>query len=195
MDMDLLQNIRTDRARQRRKQPHERKVFNTVSCIVKRHGLSESFLRLPNQTVDSLSQKRVELSDIKTKEAFEFAPFSLLSKEEYGVAMAIVGKLDNPYLPFAHSPEEMLLSVTLYEANPLLRSDHLLCHHFETLLLCQHAKEELVDLERRLRNFNGTVAQGRGVEETRGEPPQWSSLQEQMKQLRTFITKVEETGS
>jgi hypothetical protein len=193
--MNLLKEIRNDRVRQRRKQPHERKVFNTVSCIVKEYGLSENFLRLLNQTVDLLSQKRVEFYNIKTKKVAEFPPFSLLSKEEYEVAMAIVGKIDNPYLPFAHSPEEMLLSLPLYEANPLLRPDHLLRHHFETLFQCQRAKEELADLERRMRNLDGTVAQGSGVEETRGEPSQWSSLPERMKQLRTFITKVEETGS
>lgn len=193
--MDLLQNIRTDRARQRRKQPYERKVFNTVSCIVKGYGLGENFLRLLNHTVDSLSQKMVEFNDIKGKKAFEFPPFTLLTRQEYSVAVTIVGKLDNPYLPFAHSPEEILLSLPLYEANPLFKSDHLLRHHFETLLLCQHAKEELLDLERRMGNFNGMVAQGSGVEEVSGEPSQWSSLQERMKQLRTFITNVEETGS
>ncbi len=117
--MDLLQNIRSDRARQRRKQPHERKVFNTVSCIVKGYGLGENFLRLLNQTEDSLSQKRVEFSEIKAKKVFEFPPFSLLSREEYSVAVTIVGKLDNPYLPFAHSPEEMLLSATTIRSESL----------------------------------------------------------------------------
>jgi hypothetical protein len=192
--MDLLQNIISDRARQRRKQPHERKVFNTVSCIVKGYGLSETFLRLLSQTEDTLTQKRVEFSDIKTKEAFELPPFTLLTQQEYSVVMSIVGMLDNPYLAFAHSPEEMLLSAPLYEANPLLRSDELLRHHFETLLLCQRAKEELADLERRKGSFNGTVAQGSGVEGTGGEPSQWNSLQERMIQLRTFITSVEKTG-
>jgi hypothetical protein len=193
--MNLLQEIRSDRARQRRKQPHKIEVFNTVSCIVKGYSLREDFLRLLSQTVDSLFQKRMEFNDIKMKKLFEFPPFSLLSKEEYGVAMAIINKLDNPYLPFAHSPEEMLLSLPLYEANPLLGPDHLLRHHFETLLLCQLAEEELVDLMRRIGNFNGAVAQVSGVEETRGETSQWSSLQERIKQLRTFITYVEETGS
>lgn len=193
--MNLLQKIRSDRVRQRRKQPHERKVFNTVSCIVKEYGLSENFLRLLSQTVDLLSQKRVEFNNIKKKRVAEFPPFSLLSKEEYGVAMAIVGKIDNPYLPFAHSPEEMLLSLPLYEANPLLRPDHLLRHHFETLLQCQHAKEELSDLERRMGNLDGTVANGSGGEETGGESSQRMSFQERMKQLRTFIANVEKAGS
>jgi hypothetical protein len=193
--MDLLQNIRRDRARQRRKQPHERKVFNTVSCIVKGYGLSETFLRLLNQTEDFSSPRRIEFKEIKRKKVFEFPPFCLLSNEEYGLTVTIVGKLDNPYLPFAHSPEEMLLSGLLYKANPLLRSDQLLCYHFETLLLCQHAKEELADLDSRMGNYNGTVAQGGGVEEPGGKPSQWRSLQERIKQLRTFIAKVERTGS
>jgi hypothetical protein len=152
--MDLAQNIRSDRARQKRKQPHARKLFNTVSCIVKEYKLGEDFLKLLDNTNGYFPQKRIELNQVKGKKVLELPPFSLVSQDEYRIAMAITGKLDNPYLQFAHSPEEMLLSAPLYEANPSLTSQDLLLHDFETLLLCQCAKEELTDLEKRLGNIS-----------------------------------------
>jgi len=144
--MDLAQNLRSDRARQKRKQPHGRKVFNTVSCIVREYKLGEDFLKLIDNTDGYFSQRRMDLRQVKGKKVLELPPFSLVSQDEYRIAMAITGKLDNPYLQFAHSPEEMLLSARLYEANPSLTSQDLLRHDFGTLLLCQRAKEELADL-------------------------------------------------
>jgi hypothetical protein len=191
--MDLVQNIRSDRARQRTKQPHKREVLNTVSCIIKWYGLSENFLELLDKTEDYLSQKMMELTAVKAKRAFELPPFSLVSQEEYRLAMTITGKLDNPYLQFAHSPEEILLSAPLYEANPRLRSHDLMRYDFETLLLCQRAEEELADLEKRLGNINGTVNQGKEMEKCRGERSHLSFLKERIKKLRTFIVKVENT--
>jgi hypothetical protein len=165
IDMDLLQNIRCDRARQKRKQPYKRGVFNTVSCIVKGYGLGENFLKMLHKTEDYGVRKSMEFVEVKAKKKFEFPPFCLVSKEEYRLAMTIAGQLNNPYLQFARSPEEMLLSAPLYAANPSLGSDDLLRYDFETLLLCQRAKEELADLEKRV------------------------------KQLQTFIAKVENTES
>jgi hypothetical protein len=147
--MDLAQNIRTDRARQKRKQPRARNVFNTVGCIVKEYKLGEDFLKLIDNTDGTFSQRKMELRQVKGKKVLELPPFSLVSQDEYRIAMAITGKLDNPYLQFAHSPEEMLLSARLYEANPSLTSQDLLRYDFETLLLCQCAKGELSDLEKR----------------------------------------------
>jgi hypothetical protein len=191
--MDLLQNIRIDRVRQRRKQPYRRAVFNTVSYIVKEYGLGETFLKLLDNIGDYLSQQRLDLTEVKVKKLVEFPPFSLVSEEDYRCAMTIAGKLDNPYLQFAHSPEEILLSAPLFEANPLLGSADLLRCDFETLLLCQRAKEELADLEKRLGDINGTGSHGKEMEEYRGERSLPSCLQERIKQLQTFIAKVENT--
>jgi hypothetical protein len=163
--MDLLQNIKSDRIRQRKKRPYKREVFNTISRIVKGYGLSEDFLELLGKTEDYPSRKSMEFTAIKAKKKFEFAPFCLVSKEEYRLAMTIANQINNPYLQFARSPEEMLLSAPLYAANPSLGLDDLRCHDFETLLLCQWAKEELASLEKRV------------------------------KQLQTFIAKVENTES
>ena len=163
--MDLLQNIKSDRVRQRKKQPYKRELFNTISCIVKGYGLSQDFLELLGKTEDYPSRKGMEFAEVKAKKKYEFPPFCLVSKEQYRLAMTIAAQLNNPYLQFARSPEEILLSAPLYEANPSLGLDDLLRYDFETLLLCQRAKDELAGLEKRV------------------------------KQLQTFIAKVENTES
>ena len=193
--MDLLRNIRNDRVRLRRKQSLERKAFDTVSCIVKKYGLGESFPRLLDQDKNLPARDSMEFNKIKAKAILEFPPFCLLSQQEYGVAVTITNKVDNPYLPFAHSPEELLLCSPLYEANPWLNPEHLSRYHFETLLLCQRAKEELARLEREIEKFDGAVAQDCRVEESRGESSPRRSLQDRIKQLRTFIASIGDTES
>jgi len=165
--MDLLQNIKSDRIRQRRKQPHKEDVFNTISCIVKGYRLSEDFLELLGTIEDYPSRKSMEFAEVKARKKFDFSPFCLVSKEEYRLAMTIVGQLDNPYLQFARSPEEMLWSVPLYEANPSLSPRDLLRYDFETLLLCQRAREELVELEKRVKQLQNFIAK---VENTESQP-------------------------
>jgi hypothetical protein len=130
----------------------------------------------------------------KVKIMLEIPPFFLVSREEYLLAMSIQAKLDNPYLAFAHSPEEILLSAALYASNPTLESRQLLRYHFETLLLCQRAKEELADLEKRSGNNNETVGPGKDMEDYRGEPSHPNDLQKRIKRLQSFIANVENTG-
>ena len=72
--------------------------------------------------------------------------------------MTIVSKLDNPYLQFVHSPEEILLSAPLYQANPSFSPRDLMRSDFEALLLCQRAKEELADLEKRVKQLQTFIA-------------------------------------
>lgn len=193
--MDLLRNIRNDRAQLRRRPPLERKAFNTVSCIVKGYGLDENFLRLLDQTKDLPARETMEFRRTKAKKMLETPPFCLLSQQEYSIAVTIVGKLDNPYLPFAHSPEELLWCAPLYDANPFLDAERLLHHHFETLLECEWAKEELAQLERREGNFDGTIVQGNGAAEPNAEPSPRGSLQDRIGQLRTFLASIDNTES
>jgi len=56
--------------------------------------------------------------------------------------MAIIQKIDNPYLQFAQSLEEMLLCQLLYRLNPALSHEQLMQYHFETLVLEERAKTE-----------------------------------------------------
>ncbi len=133
--MNLLHDIRGDRSRQRRKQPHRSGVFTIVSSIVKQYSLGQSFLELINKTDDYLTLNRKPRVEVKEKKAIDLPPFSLVPQEEYRLVMTILDKLANPYLQFARTPIEMLLSVPLYQSNPGIRSESLLRYDFETLLL------------------------------------------------------------
>jgi hypothetical protein len=189
--VDLLQNIRTARVRQRRKQPHKRGVFHIVSGIVKGYGLDENFLKRLDEPDDCLARKGVELTEARAKEGLELPPFILVSKAEYRLAMTITEKWDNAYLQFARSPEEILLSAALYAVNPSLWSRDLLRYEFETLLLCERAKKELSDLEERSGSLNGTADQGLKDWDCRGEGSQSNEWQERISQLRAYVAKVE----
>jgi hypothetical protein len=194
MGMDLLQNLRSDRVRRRRKQPYGREVFNTVSCIVKGYGLGEDFLKMLDQIADYLSRQGMDWNAVRPKKVFELPPFSLVAEDEYRLVRTIAARLDNPYLPFAHSPEEMLLSAPLFEANPALGSEDLLRHDFATLLLCQRAREELANLKQQSGSLPGMVGQDVGMQQYRGERSPISVLQDRIKRLETFIASVETTG-
>jgi hypothetical protein len=66
--------------------------------------------------------------------------FSLVTKEEYSLTVSIIDKIQNPYLKFASSPEEIILSSPLYHINPSLDSEKLMRYHFMTLYLHERAK-------------------------------------------------------
>lgn len=189
--MDLLQSIRSDRARQGIKQPCRRDVFKTVSGIVKGYGLGEDFLKLLDEAGECPSRKGMEFAQVKAKRVFDVPPFALLSQEQYRLAMTIAGKLENPYLQFAHSPEEMLLSAPLYEADPSLGPEDLLRHDFETLLLYRRAKEELSELESGSGHVDGTVCQDEQMKEYGDLRSHPSFLKERIQQLQTFVARVE----
>jgi hypothetical protein len=188
--MDLLHNIKSDRARQRSRQLHERSVFLTVSCIVKEYRLGEDFVRLLDHKEDCRFPERIESLKVKGKKGFEVPPFSLVSQEEYRLVTTITGRLGNPYLQFAQSPEEIILSAPLYRANPSISFDELLRFDFETLFLCQRAKEEVADLSQRCGNCNRTVGQIGDLGETRNGGSDVTMRQERIKQLQAFVATV-----
>ena len=138
--MDLLKDIKKKRAEQRQKKPFRRDVFNQISSIVKRYGLNNDFLSILDNVDDYLAGQNLKFSRIKVKALMENYLFSLATKDEYTVAMSIVNKIDNPYLKFAHSPEEFILCEPLYRLNSSIDSKKLIRYHFETLYLHELAK-------------------------------------------------------
>ncbi len=82
----------------------------------------------------------MKFNRVKLKTPMESSLFSLATKDEYALTMSIIGKVDNAYLKFANSPEEILLCRSLYRLNPLLTNQKLMRYHFETLLLHERAK-------------------------------------------------------
>ena len=138
--MDLLKDIRQKRVKQRQKIPFRLSVFNQISGIVRQFGLKKSFLDSLDKVEDYLSTKNLKFARIRLKVPVESPLFSLVTKEEYFLTISIIEKVDNPYLRFAHSPEEVLLSKPLYRLNPSLASEKLMQYHFETLYFHERAK-------------------------------------------------------
>ncbi len=118
--------------------------------------------------------------------------FSLSAEKEYRLTMAIMSKVNNPYLEFAQSPDEIVISKTLFELNPSLSADRLERHHFETLLLCERAEKEMADLlkqakDRRRKESAGSENEFLG--DGRSLP---DSLEKRISQLQSFIARVED---
>jgi hypothetical protein len=138
--MDLLKDIKQKRAKQKQKKPFSRDAFNQISSIVKQYGLNNDFLSILDNVDDYLSRQNFKFSRIRVKTLMENHLFSLATRDEYTVTMSIISKIDNPYLKFAHSPEEIILCEPLYCLNPSLTPEKLIRYHFETLLLHEHIK-------------------------------------------------------
>ena len=138
--MDLLKDIKQKRAKQRRKQPMGRNAFNHVSGLVKRHGLDKSFLDILVNVEDYIARENLKFSRVRVKMPMESPLFSLATEDDYAVTMSIISKVENSYLMFAHSPEEILLCSPLYRLNPSLPPEKLMRYHFETLFLHERAK-------------------------------------------------------
>ena len=138
--MNLLHHIKHKRAKQKRKQPIKRDVFNQICCLVKQYDLKESFLGVLDNVEDDLSGENLRFNRVKLKAPMESSLFSLATKDEYSLTMSIIDKINNSYLKFAHSPEEILLCGPLYRLNPALTNQKLMRYHFETLYLHEYAK-------------------------------------------------------
>jgi len=100
--------------------------------------------------------------------------------------MGIMERVGNPYLYFVQSPDEILLCGILFKRNPSIRSERLKHCHFETLLQCERAKEHLCELTKRIEE----MSEGNNAM-VKDKDPGIKVLQERIKELRDFITKVE----
>jgi hypothetical protein len=130
--MALIRHIKTERGQKKRKSPFRRQTFALISALVKDYGLGEEFLsRLANFT-DDLLKESLEYGRPKNQLALPL--FCLGTEEQYQVTRTIMTKVNNPYLPFARSPEEILLCRPLYELNSAIEPDILARYHFATLL-------------------------------------------------------------
>jgi hypothetical protein len=138
--MTFLQHIRNERARQQKKKPLKRDVFNQICSLVKQYDLKESFLSVLDNVEDDLSGENLKFNRVRLKAPMERPLFSLATKDEYALIMSIIDKVNNSYLKFAHSPEEILLCGPLYRLNPALTNQKLVRYHFETLYLHERAK-------------------------------------------------------
>ena len=190
--MDLLQKIKSERVQSKKKRPFRRTLFDKISGLVRTYSLEESFLSRLEVLEDYLSEAKVEFAHLKKKRPIEFPLFSLSKEEEYRLTTAIMSKVNNPYLEFAQSPDEIAISKLLFDLNPSLGADTLKRYHFETLLLCERAKKEMEGLlkqtkDRRRQEGTGSAKKSLGDE---GSLPE--SLERRIEQLQGFIAKIED---
>ncbi|MGD8503881.1 MAG: hypothetical protein PVF76_05690 [Syntrophobacterales bacterium] len=186
--MNLLQQIMSDRAQRKKKEPLRPTLFDRVSGLVKEYRLEESFLEKLESPEDFLREKKAEFARVRKKQPFRIPLFSLSEQKEYSLTLAILDKMNNPYLEFAQSPEEIALSKLLFDLNPVLGTDKLERYHFETLLLYERAKINIKELVyRRQMNPGGEkpFLENEGLQQ--------DSLEKRMEQLESFIAKVEES--
>ncbi len=170
-------------------------VFNTVCSIVKNYGLKEDFLTMIDNLDHDPGRHPLGELEIRAKQSIEIPPYCMVSVEEYGLVLEIINRLDNPYLSFARSSEEMVFSVRLYKSDPSLDARRLVRHDFRTLLLARNAVNELAVLEGRADSEGGSEGGGAGTERAGGKESDPVSRQERIKQLRAFLAKVEQTES
>ncbi|UCF03301.1 MAG: hypothetical protein JSV14_06590 [Deltaproteobacteria bacterium] len=191
--MDLLQKIKSERAQSKKKRPFKRTLFDKVNCLVRTYGLEVSFLSRLEVPEDYLSEANVEFAQLRKKKPIEFPLFSLAAEREYRLATAIMNKVDNPYLEFAQSPEEIAISKTLFDLNPSLGADQLVRYHFETLLLCERAKKEMKDLAKQANDSQRRKGAGSARESLGDEGSLPDSLEQRIEQLQSFVEKVEDS--
>jgi len=150
MKEKLLKHIRSHRARKKLKYPFERRLFDRICGMVKEYQLGRDFLlRLERFSELQLKEKLLH-ARMRPKSYFEPPLFALCSREDYLLTLAIMKRTNNPYLRFAQSPDEVVLSRLLHDRNPSLAAERLGSLHFETLLLCELAGEEVRNLANRV---------------------------------------------
>jgi hypothetical protein len=132
--MNLKESLRRDRTRRKEKEPFSPSPFSHIGGLVRRHRLGEDFYRLIGSMTAANAESLARRCRTEAKPPYEAPLFFLATKEEYQVIQQILAGLDNPYLSFAHSPEEILLSTPLWEKRPGLDPEVLTSRHFAVLL-------------------------------------------------------------
>ena len=188
--MDILEQIKTDRAHRKKKRPLRPTLFDRISGLVKEYRLGESFLEHLESPEDFLLEKKAEFAEVRKKQPFRVPLFSLTDKKEYIKTLAIIDKISNPYLEFAQSPEEIALSKLLFDLNPGLGPEKLERYHFETLLLYERAKMMIGELTKDIR---GEMSPGLEKPFVENEGLLQDSLEKLLEQLQNFMAKVEES--
>jgi hypothetical protein len=131
--MDLKNSLRRDRARGRVKEPLPPSLFSHLGGLVRRHGLGETFCRLMGPMTAQGAETLARACRAEPKPAYEAPLFFLAAPEEYRVIHQILSELDNPYLAYARSPEEILLSRPLWQRRPGLDPEALSSRHLAAL--------------------------------------------------------------
>lgn len=133
-ETELPRLLKRERGQSQAKQPFQRSLFVRIHALVEKYGLGEDFLSKIDEFTNNFPAAKLASKGAMVKEKLQLPLFALATAEKYVLTMAIIDKVNNPYLHFAHSPEEILLCTTLFQRHPHLEPEKLAAHHFQTLL-------------------------------------------------------------
>jgi hypothetical protein len=181
--MGLINQIKRE-LYEKEKRPYRPSAFSVVRAVAEKYPQVERFFEMPGSPprIDSLNSSiHVPL---KVKEKLEVPPFGFADRAQYLLIMKILDRFDNPYLPFARSPDEIALSKQLYFLNPSIRSDLLDRRHFESLVLVEMARKRIEALSSVVKNMTDNGNRN-------GEPAEGEATRLQIKSLKEFIALVD----
>ena len=156
--MRLLINQIKRELHAKKKEPYQPSAFSVVRVIVEEYGLVESFLEKPVSLPRIKASGGLMQGPVQAKKKLEIPPFALADRGQYLLAVKIVDTFVNPYLPFARSPDEIVLSGRLYSLNPSIQPELLEKKHFESLLLVELAKKQIETLSSTVKKMTGNEA-------------------------------------
>ena len=130
----LLRQLKQERRRSQARQPFKPSLFVKIYALVQQYGLGDDFLSKIGEFAGNFSPAKLSANPVMVKADLQLPLFALATPEQYRLIMAIIEKVDNPYLYFAHSPEEVLLCIPLFRRHPRLEPERLAAHHFQALL-------------------------------------------------------------
>lgn len=112
--MTLLASIKKARTRQSEKQPWPETPFATVGAIVQAFDLT---------SLEQLTAENNEVGGAAKGERLSLLP--LLSASQYRLTLAILEHFNNPYLVYARTPVDIVISQKLFAKYPDLASTFL----------------------------------------------------------------------
>jgi len=127
--------LRRERQERKGKVPFAPSLFAHVGGLVRRHGLGRNFSRTLRQLTPEVIHTLAHALRGAPKPQYVPPLFFLATWEEYQEIHAIMAEAANPYLAFASSPEEILLSGPLYDKYPDLPQDILKSRHFAAIFM------------------------------------------------------------
>lgn len=187
--MELSRIMKREHTRKKAKRPFRRTVYAVVVSIIAEYGLTEDFLK-ELQSIPPFPKGNSFLNGpLRSKRELKTVPFPLSDPAQFYLARKILERTENPYVGFACSPDEIVLSAPLFRANPGIRPDLLKKRHFESLLLAEIAKAKVAALHRVI---DYRTAQGRLLAENADSVHSTvEQLQVQIAALKEFILFVE----
>jgi hypothetical protein len=130
-DDRLKGQVRQCRAARAGPRPWTPSRFSRVAAIVARYGLTEAFLAEAAAPAEALLD---HLGVQFHKAPLALPLFGLATEDQYRLAQRLMALADNPYLDYAATPADVLLSAPLYRLNPHIPAAELAGAPFTLLL-------------------------------------------------------------